>query len=76
MTTLTQALNTATCRVCDAVAAWSKRALHRIQYNRQMAANRRVAADLIHLGFHNQKEYNQILTNMNDKTINEYHTKF
>jgi len=76
MTTLTQAVNTATCRVCDAVAAWGKRTLHDFQYNRQMAANRVVAQDLIHLGFHNQKEYNQILQKMNDKTIDEYHKSY
>ena len=52
MTTLTAALNQATCRVCANVSAWLKRALHSIQFNRQMAANRKVAADLIHLGFH------------------------
>jgi len=76
MTTLTQAVNTATCRVCDAVATWCKRTLHDFQYNRQMAANRVVAQDLIHLGFHNQKEYNQILQKMNDKTIDEYHKSY
>jgi len=76
MTTLTQAVNTATCRVCDAVAAWSKRTLSSIQYNRQMAANRRVAQDLIGLGFHHQKEHDQILQKMNDRTINEYHKSY
>ena len=76
MTTLTQAVSTATCRVCDAVATWCKRALLRIQYNRQMAANRVVAQDLVHLGFHNQKEYNQILQKMNDKAVNEYYGKY
>jgi len=76
MTTLTQAVNTATCRVCDAVAAWGKRTLSNIQYNRQMAANRRVAQDLIGLGFHHQKEHDQILQRLNDRTINEYHGKY
>jgi hypothetical protein len=76
MTTLTQAVNTATCRVCDAVAAWSKRTLSNIQYNRQMAANRRVAQDLISLGFHHQKEHDQILQKMNDRTINEYYKSY
>ena len=42
----------------------------------QMNANRRVARELIHLGFHQQKEYNQILQRMNDKTIDEYHGKY
>jgi len=76
MTTLTQAVSTATCRVCDAIAAWSKRTLLSIQFNRQMAANRVVAQDLIHLGYHNQKEYNQILQRMNDKAINEYYNRY
>lgn len=76
MTTLTQAVNTATCRVCDAVAAWSKRTLSNIQYNRQMAANRRVAQDLVSLGFHHQKEHDQILQKMNDRTINEYYKSY
>jgi len=76
MTTLTQAVSTATCRVCDAIATWCKRTLLRIQYSRQMAANRVVAQDLVHLGFHNQKEYNQILQKMNDKAVNEYYGKY
>tara|TARA_B100001057_G_scaffold102429_1_gene99674 strand:+ start:388 stop:513 length:126 start_codon:yes stop_codon:yes gene_type:complete len=41
-----------------------------------MAANRVVAQDLVHLGFHNQKEYNQILQKMNDKAVNEYYGKY
>jgi len=76
MTTLTQAVSTATCRVCDAVAAWGKRTLSNIQYNRQMAANRRVAQDLISLGFNHQKEHDQILRQLNDRTINEYYGKY
>lgn len=75
MTTITQTW-TYTCAFCDKVGLYLKKLLARMQYNRQMSANRRVAADLIHLGFHNQKEYNQILTRMNDKTINEYHGKY
>jgi hypothetical protein len=76
MTTLTQAVSTATCRVCDAIAAWGKRTLSNIQYNRQMAANRRVAQDLISLGFNQQKEHDQILRQLNDRTINEYYGKY
>ena len=49
-----------------------KKTLKNWQYARQMEANRRVAADLIHLGFHQQKEYNYILMKMNDKTNEEY----
>jgi len=29
-----------------------------------------------YIGFHNQKEYNQIIQKMNDRTINEYHGKY
>ena len=76
MTTLTAALNQATCRVCTNVATWVKLTLQRIQFARQMAANRRVAQDLIGLGFHHQKEHDQILQRMNDRTINEYHGKY
>ena len=86
MTTLTAAVSTATCRVCANVAAWFKLTLQRIQFARQMAANRRVAQDLIGLGFEQQKEYDQILQKMstcplliklkNDRTINEYHGKY
>ena len=76
MTTLTAALNQATCRVCTNVATWVKLTLQRIQFARQMAANRRVAQDLIGLGFYHQKEHDQILQRMNDRTINEYHGKY
>ena len=41
----------------------------------QMSANQRVARELIHLGFHQQKEMSQILQRMNDKTIEEYNGK-
>ena len=44
------------CNFCDAVASFFKQTLKNWQYARQMEANRRVAADLIHLGFHQQKE--------------------
>ena len=60
------------CSFCDAVASFFKETLKNWQYARQMEANRRVAADLIHLGFHQQKEYNHILMQMNDKTNEEY----
>ena len=42
----------------------------------QMNANRQVARELVSLGFHNQKEYNQIVQRMNDRTINEYYKKY
>ena len=43
------------CNFCDALASFFKQTLKKWQYARQMEANRRVAADLVHLGFHNQK---------------------
>ena len=46
-----------------------------MQYGLQMSANRRVARELAHLGFHQHKEYSQILQQLNDKTINEYYEK-
>ena len=60
------------CNFCEAVATFFKKTLKNWQHARQMEANRRVAADLIHLGFHNQKEYNYILMKMNDKANEEY----
>ena len=41
-----------------------------------MTANKKVAEELIHLGFHQQKEYSQILQRMNDRTINEYYKRY
>ena len=75
MTTLTATVSTVTCRVCANVAAWFKLTLQRIQFARQMAANRRVAQDLIGLGFEQQKEYEQLIQKMNDQTIKEYKGK-
>ena len=60
------------CNFCDALESFFKQTLKKWQYARQMEANRRVAADLVHLGFHNLKEYNYILMKMNDKTNEEY----
>jgi len=64
------------CSFCDAVALKFKSVIKNWQFARQMSANRIVAEQLIHLGHHNQKEYNQILQKMNDKTIDEYHGKY
>ena len=64
-----------TCHVCEAVGNYLNKTLKKMQYGLQMSANRRVARELAHLGFHQQKEYNQILQQLNDKTINEYHEK-
>ena len=74
MTTL--AIYAYTCKFCDAVASFTKKVLKNIKYGMQMSANRRVARELVHLGFHQQKEMNQILQRMNDKTIDEYHGKY
>ncbi len=48
----------------------------KIQSGMQMNANRRVARELVSLGFNNKKEYNQIVQQMNDRTINEYYGKY
>ena len=75
MTTISQTWNN-TCAICDKIALYFKKGLKKWQFARQMSANRIVAEQLIHLGHHNQKEYNQILSRMNDKTIEEYHSKY
>ena len=72
----TMQLTASVCSFCDAVASKFKSILKNWQFARQMSANRIVAEQLIHLGHHNQKEYNQILQKMNDKTIDEYHGKY
>ena len=74
MTTL--AISAYACRFCDAVASFFKTTLKKIKFGMQMSANRRVARELVHLGFNQQKEMNQILQRMNDKTIEEYHGKY
>ena len=74
MTTMT--ITASVCSFCDAVASKFKSVIKNWQFARQMSANRIVAEQLIHLGHHNQKEYNQILQKMNDDNINEYHGKY
>ena len=69
------AISAYACRFCDAVASFFKKTLNKIKFGMQMNANRRVARELIHLGFHQQKEFNQILQRMNDKTIEEHYGK-
>ena len=64
------------CSFCDAVASFFKTTFKKIKFGMQMNANRHVARELIHLGFHQQKEYSQILQRMNDRTIDEYHGKY
>ena len=70
------AISAYACRFCDAVASFFKTTIKKITFGMQMNANRRVARELIHLGFHQQKEYSQILQRMNDRTIDEYHGKY
>ena len=65
-----------TCKFCDAVASFTKKVYKKIVFGMQMSANQRVAKELVHLGFHQQKEFSQILQRMNDKTIEEYHGKY
>ena len=65
-----------TCHVCEIVGKFLNKTLKKMQYGLQMSANRRVARELAHLGFHQQKEYNQILQQLNDNTINEYYKKY
>jgi len=72
MTTLT-ATYAYTCKVCDAVASFFKNSLKKIQFSLQMSANRRVAHELCSLGFYQDKEFKQILQDMNDKAVQEYY---
>ena len=74
MTTITSTWNY-TCTICDKIGSAFKKTYKKLQFARQMSANRMVARDLIGLGFHNQKEYNQIIQQMNDRTIDEYHSR-
>ena len=63
-------------RYSHVVGKYLNKSLKKIQYGLQMSANRRVARELAHLGFHQQKEYNQILDQLNDKTNAEYHSRY
>ena len=69
------AISAYACRFCDAVASFFKTTFNKITFGMQMTANQRVARELVHLGFHQQKEFNQILQRMNDKTIEEHYGK-
>ena len=73
MTTI--AISAYACRFCDAVASFFKSTYKRMIFNMQMSANKRIAQELVHLGFHQQKEFSQILQNMNDKAIEEHYGK-
>ena len=72
----TMQITASVCSFCDAIALKFKSVLKNWQFARQMSANSIVAQQLIHLGHHNQKEYDQILQRMNDATVNEYHEKY
>ena len=63
------------CSFCDAVASFFKTTFKRIRFGLQMSANRKVAQELCSLGFHQQKEFSQILQRMNDRAIEEYYGK-
>ena len=63
------------CSFCDAVASFFKKSLRKIQFGLQMSANKRVARELCSLGFYQNKEFKQILQDMNDKAIEEYYGK-
>ena len=65
-----------TCHVCEVIGKYFSKTFKKIQYGLQMSANRRVARELAYLGFHQQKEYNQILDQLNDKTNAEYHSRY
>ena len=73
MTTMT--ITAITCRICDKVANFFSNLYRNIKFGMQMAANRRVARELVHLGFHQQKEFNQILSRMNEQAHKEYNKK-
>jgi len=73
MTTMT--ITAITCNICDKVANFFSKLYKRTVLGMQMSANQRVARELIFLGFHQQKEYNQLLQRMNDAAIDEYNKK-
>ena len=73
MTTI--AISAYACRFCDAVASFFKSTIKRIRFGLQMSANRKVAQELCSLGFHQQKEFSQILQKMNDQAVEEYYGK-
>lgn len=69
------AISAYACRFCDAVASFFKSTFKRIRFGLQLSANRKVAQELCSLGFHQQKEFNQILQRMNDQAVEEYYGK-
>jgi hypothetical protein len=69
------AISAYACRFCDAVASFFKSTFRKIRFGLQLSANRKVAQELCSLGFHQQKEFNQILQRMNDQAVEEYYGK-
>lgn len=73
MTTMT--ITAITCNICEKVATFFSNLYKKIIFGMQMSANQRVARELIHLGFHQHKEYDQILQRMNEAARQEYNRK-
>ena len=74
MTTMT--ITAITCSICDKVANFFSNLYKNVKFGMQMSANRRVARELVHLGFHQQKEMSQILQRMNEQAKNDYYEKY
>ena len=62
-----------TCHVCDVVGKWFVNLFLELQRARQLSANREVARQMKELGY--DKEVGYYLTQMNDKTNEEYDNK-
>ncbi len=62
-----------TCHVCDVVGKWFVNLFLELQRARQLSANREVARQMKELGY--DKEVGYYLTQMNDKTNEEYNNK-
>jgi len=73
MTTMT--ITAITCSICDKVANFFSKLYKKTVLGMQLSANQRVARELVHLGFHQQKEYSQILQRMNEAALDEHYGK-
>jgi len=69
----TMSITAFTCSACEKIATMFNNLFRKVRFGMQMSANQRVARELIHLGFHQQKEFNQLLQRMNDQAIEEYY---
>ena len=65
-----------TCHVCEVIGKYFSKTFKKIQYGLQMSANRRVARELAHLGFHQQKEYYQAQKSVKRQKSHEQQLKF